>query len=51
MTSGSPAEVSELVGLENEIFKPKDGGSWFYIEADTGFPFENIKTLVEKVFS
>ena len=51
MTSGKAEEVREKVGLENEIFKPRDGGSWFYIEADTGFPFENIQALVEKVFS
>jgi len=51
MTSGTPEDVREAVLLENEIFKPKDGGAWFYIEADTGFPFENIKTLVETVFS
>ena len=51
MTHGTPEQVRELVGLENEIFKPKDGGAWFYIEADTGFPFDNIKTLVETVFS
>jgi len=51
MTLGTPAEVRELVLTINEIFKPRDGGSWFYIETDTGFPFENIKTLVETVFN
>jgi uroporphyrinogen decarboxylase len=51
MTSGTPGDVREKVGLENEIFKPRDGGAWFYLEADTGFPFENIKTLVEAVFN
>ena len=50
MTSGSPKDVRELVMLENEIFKPKDGRAWFYIEADTGFPFVNIRELVETVF-
>ncbi|MCL1858604.1 MAG: uroporphyrinogen decarboxylase family protein [Oscillospiraceae bacterium] len=51
MTLGTPEDVRELVLEINEIFKPKDGGSWFYIEADTGFPFENIKSLVETVYS
>jgi uroporphyrinogen decarboxylase len=51
MTHGTPNDVRELILKINEIFKPKDGGSWFYIEADTGFPFENIKTLVETVYS
>ena len=51
MTSGTPAQVREKVGLENEIFKPRDGHSWFHIEADNGFPFENIAALVETIFS
>jgi len=51
MTHGTPDEVRELVLALNEVYKPKDGGSWFYIETDTGFPFENIKTLVETVCS
>ncbi|MCL1794549.1 MAG: hypothetical protein FWG34_11850, partial [Oscillospiraceae bacterium] len=51
MTHGTPSEVKELVLEINETFKPKDGGSWFYIEADTGFPFENIRALVETVYS
>jgi len=51
MTHGTPEEVRELTLTINEVFKPRDGGSWFYIEPDTGFPFENIKTLVETVAS
>jgi hypothetical protein len=51
MTNGTPDDVRELVLTINEVFKPRDGGSWFYIETDTGFPFENIKTLVETVYS
>jgi len=51
MTHGAPEDVRELILKINEVFKPRDGGSWFYIETDTGFPFENIKTLVETVFS
>ena len=51
MTSGTSEEVREAVLLENEIFKPKDGGAWFYIEVDTGFPFENVEALVETVYS
>ena len=49
MTHGTPDDVQELIGTINEVFKPKDGGAWFYVEADTGFPFENIKALVESV--
>ena len=47
MTFGTPEDVREAVLLENEIFKPMDGGAWYYIEADTGFPLENIQALLE----
>ena len=50
MTFGTPEDVRETVLLENEIFKPKDGGAWFHIEADTGFPLENIGALLETVY-
>lgn len=46
MTSGTPRMVRELVLREFETFRMKDGGSWFYIEADNGFPFENLEALV-----
>ncbi|MCL2664381.1 MAG: hypothetical protein FWE82_02095 [Defluviitaleaceae bacterium] len=51
MTHGTPNEVRELVLLENEIFKPKDGGAWFHIEVDNGFPFDNIKAMIETIYS
>ena len=51
MTNGTPEQVRDLILLENEIFKPKDGGSWFYYECDTGFPFENILAFFETVYS
>ena len=50
MTLGTPEDVREMVLLENEIFKPKDGGAWFFIEIDNGFHFDNIRALVETVF-
>jgi len=50
MTFGTTEDVRNAVLLEKEIFKPMDGNAWFYIEVDTGFPYENIKTLVETVF-
>jgi hypothetical protein len=51
MTHGTPDDVRELILQINEVFKPRDGGSWFFIETDNGFPFENIKALVETVYS
>jgi len=49
MTLGTPQAVRELIIQEYETFKMRDGGSWFYIEADNGFPFENIQALVETI--
>lgn len=49
MTYGTPQQVKELVKREFETFKMMDGGAWFYIEADNGFPFENIEALVEAI--
>ena len=49
MTSGTPQQVRDLVCREFETFRMMDGGSWFYIEADNGFPFENLRALVETI--
>jgi len=49
MTFGSPNDVRELVLREYEAFKLYDGGGWFYIEADNGFPFTNIEALVRAI--
>lgn len=49
MTSGKPEDVRALVLREYETFKLYDGGGWFYIEADNGFPFENIEALVRTI--
>lgn len=51
MTHGSPEEVKALVEREFEVFRPDRGGAWFYVEVDTGFPFENINALLETIFS
>ena len=49
MTFGKPGEVRDLVYKEYETFKLCDGGGWFYIEVDNGFPWENVTTLVRTV--
>lgn len=49
MTFGTPQEVKELVKREFETFKMMDGGAWFYVEADNGFPFANIEALIEAI--
>jgi hypothetical protein len=49
MTSGTPAQVRDLVLREYETFHLADGGGWFYIEADNGFPYDNIEALVRTI--
>ncbi len=49
MTHGSPEDVKQAVDAAFKAFRPDLGGSWFYIEVDNGFPFENIETLVKSV--
>jgi len=49
MTYGTPDDVRELVKREFETFRMYEGGSWFYIEADNGFPYANLEALVETI--
>ncbi len=49
MTYGTPNDVRELVKREFETFRMMDGGSWFYIEVDNGFPYANIEALVQTI--
>ena len=49
MTSGSPEEVRESVLRLADTFRVGEGGSWFYVEIDNGFPFENVRALIETV--
>jgi len=46
MTFGSPAEVRRTVLELAETFQVSQGGSWFYVEIDNGFPFENVQALL-----
>lgn len=49
MNFGTPEEVREKVIETAEIFDVKNGGGWFYLEVDDGFPYENTKALFETV--
>jgi hypothetical protein len=49
MTKGTPDEVRRTMYQYAEIFRPCDGGSWFYLEIDNGFPYENIEAMVRVV--
>lgn len=49
MTYGTPQQVRDLVNREYDTFRMGDGGSWFYVEADNGFPYENLEALVTEI--
>lgn len=49
MTSGTPQQVRDLIQREYDTFRMADGGSWFYVEADNGFPYENIEAMIETI--
>ena len=49
MTSGTPQQVRELVKREFETFRMAEGGAWFYVEADNGFPYANLEALIEAI--
>lgn len=49
MNFGTPDEVRDKVRETARIFDIKNGGGWFYLEVDDGFPYENTKALFETV--
>lgn len=49
MTTGTPGQVRDLVQREFDTFRMAEGGSWFYVEADNGFPFTNVEALVQAI--
>lgn len=49
MTYGTPQQVRDLINREYDTFRMGDGGSWFYVEADNGFPFANIQAQIETI--
>jgi hypothetical protein len=49
MVRSTPPEVCSAVLQMAEIFSVADGGAWFYVEIDSGFPFPNVKALIETI--
>jgi uroporphyrinogen decarboxylase len=49
MCKGTPDQVRRAVYGLAETFSVADGGGWFYVEIDSGFPFENVKALIETI--
>ena len=49
MVRSRPADIRSAVLKLAEEFLVSGGGAWFYVEIDSGFPFENIAALVETI--
>jgi uroporphyrinogen decarboxylase len=49
MIRSKPADVRSAVLELAEEFSVSDGGAWFYVEIDSGFPFQNIEALIETI--
>jgi hypothetical protein len=45
----SPEEIRRRVHETAETFRVHEGGAWYYVEVDNGFPFENVRALFEAV--
>ena len=49
MTHGTPADVTRAVHAAAKAFDVMNGGAYFYVERDNGFPLENIRALLEAI--
>lgn len=49
MARAAPAEVRRAVHRLSEEFRLSEGGGWFYVEIDSGFPWANVEALIEEV--
>ncbi|MBI5084419.1 MAG: hypothetical protein HZB13_07470 [Acidobacteria bacterium] len=49
MTRGTSEDVRCAVNHLAEAFRVADGGAWFYVEIDSGFPFSNVEALIQSI--
>ena len=49
MIRSKPADVRAAIWQLAEEFSVSEGGGWFYVEIDSGFPLENVRALVETI--
>ena len=49
MTRGEPSEIAATIERLAEEFAIADGGGWFYVEIDSGFPLRNVVALIESI--
>lgn len=49
MTRGTPQDVADSVHFWADTFDAYNGGAFFYVETDNGFPLENIAALLHTI--
>lgn len=49
MIEGTPEDVRRAVHSLAGEFRTAEGGSWFYVEIDAGFPFANVEALTQTI--
>lgn len=49
MVKGEPSQIAATVERLAEEFAVADGGGWFYVEIDPGFPLRNVAALIESI--
>lgn len=49
MLRGRPEEIATQVRSLAEEFAVAQGGGWFYVEIDAGFPLRNVAALIETI--
>ena len=49
MTHGTPEDVTRAVHAAAKAFDIMNGGAYFYVETDNGFPLENIRALLDVI--
>ncbi len=50
MTSGTPVDIHREIDRLRRVFDRPEGGAWWYIEIDPGFPWLNVQALFEAIF-
>lgn len=49
MARGTPGKVRDAVHRLTDEFRLAEGGGWFYVEIDSGFPWANGEALITEV--
>lgn len=49
MQHAPPEQVRDEVRRLTREFRVEEGGGWFYVEIDSGFPLANVSALIEEI--